>query len=190
MGSFVAFFLAKKGIKELEVWDGDVVASHNIPMSLYRLEDVGRPKADCLQEIVRATSGVELVVHQQMYDGSKPFRKNASVVACVDSMSARKTIWERVKRNPSVDVYIDTRTSGSYVEVLVISPSDRNDIRRYEAFLFEDKKAVRQMCGTHGIIDASTYAAGVVSSALGQQWSGKKPQWRVAQQCATLQRVF
>lgn len=190
VGSYVAFFLAKKGIGEIEVWDGDYVASHNLPMSLYRVQDEGRPKVSCLQAIVREHSGAELVVHEAMYDGSKPFRKNASVIACVDSMDARKTIWERVKRNPSVDVFIDTRTSGSYVEVLVISPMDSRDVKRYEALLFEDKDAVKQNCGVHGIVEASAYAASVVSASLTQRWAGVKSEWRVIQKCDTLQRAI
>lgn len=190
VGSYVAFFLAKMGVTEIEVWDGDIVASHNLPMSLYRTQDVGLFKVDCLQELVRLGTGVELAVRREMYDGTKPFRKNASVISCVDTMEkGRKKIWERVKRNPSVDVFVDTRMAKAYAEVLTISPSDRVDINRYEAFLFDDKDGVRQYCGEHGVIFASTYAATVVCANLAQHWSGKKPGWRIAQQCDTLLRA-
>ena len=41
-GSFIAFVLAKMGIKEIKVVDFDKVEAHNIPNQYYRLKDVGK----------------------------------------------------------------------------------------------------------------------------------------------------
>src|SRR5207244_2270936 len=49
VGSFVTLTLAKMGLRDLTVFDDDVVDVHNLPNQFYRLTDLGRPKVEALQ---------------------------------------------------------------------------------------------------------------------------------------------
>ena len=188
VGSHVAYHLTKMGVTELEVWDDDTVASHNVPMSLYGPEDVGRFKVDALKEIIERLTGTTILTERKMYSG-EAFR-HVSIVACVDSMQARKLLWERLKYCPTVDIFCDTRTAATYVEVLSVAPCDPTDVELYEALLFDDTIAARQSCGQHGIVYAASRAAQVVAVNLALFWQHGKKESRIAEQTMTLDPIF
>jgi hypothetical protein len=189
VGSFVLLLLAMMGVRDIEMWDEDFVSSHNVPMGYFTIDDVGRKKVIVLRERMMRERGFEIMVHPEMYTGQKDF-KNCSVISCVDTMAARALIWSKVKDNPSVDLFIDTRTAEAYVEVLAIVPTDERDIGRYEKLLYNDEDAKRQMCGLHGIVYVSNRAANIVAANLTQFWQEHRKEWRVGERCDILQKVF
>lgn len=189
VGGHVPLYLAGMGVTDIEAWDADSVASHNVPMSVYRPKDVGSLKVHALQEIVAEKTGVTIKVFPEMYTGQTKL-KNVSVVSCVDTMSARRDIWKQVKKNPSIHLFCDTRVAEHYLEVLAIAPCDPQDIKRYEALLCDDKDTRRQMCGMHGTILVASRAANVAAQNLTTFWQTGRKEWRVAERCDTLARVF
>lgn len=190
VGSWLALFLAKMGMSDIEVWDADLVSSYNVPMSLYRPQDVGRYKVDALAEIVLDMTGVTLTTRREMYAGQAALR-NALVVSCVDTMEeGRKPIWEAVKKNRvTLDLFCDTRTSECYVEVLSIEPCSTADAKRYDAMLFPDTEAAKQLCGRHGIVFTTTRAAGIVAANIATFLTTGSKEWLVQERCDTLQKV-
>lgn len=189
VGGHVPLYLCGLGVPDIEVWDADSVSSHNVPMSVYRPKDVGVLKVKALQEIVAEKTAVTIKVFPDMYTGQTKLR-NVSVVACVDTMSARRAIWKQVKKNPTVHLFCDTRVAEYYLEVLAIDPCNPQDIKRYEALLFDDSNAKRQMCGQHGTILVASRAANIATQNLATFWQTGQKQWRVAERCDTLTRVF
>ncbi|MEK7639519.1 MAG: ThiF family adenylyltransferase [Patescibacteria group bacterium] len=188
VGSYLAYLLAKVGVKDIEVWDYDVVESHNVPMSLYSPEDIGRSKVDVLKERIRELTGVEIIGRHERFTGKELFR-NVSVIACVDSMKTRELIWKNVRGNLSVDIFCDTRTSEMYAEAYAINGNDVTDIKRYDHLLFPDKEAVRQVCGRHGIAFATMRTASTVVANLTSFWQTGKKEWCWRERCDTLGRV-
>ncbi len=172
VGSQVAVALAKIGVTDLTVWDGDDIESHNIPVSAYRLKDLGVVKVRALADIVAEQAGVTITPVPRMYAG-EPLR--GAVVACVDRMEARKKIWETAKAS-LVDILIDTRIASEYVSVFAVNPSDPDDIAYYEYFLrYGYDEAVKPMCGYHGIYHVAAVAAAAVNANLTNWWSnGRK----------------
>jgi hypothetical protein len=168
VGSQVACMLAKMGVPALTIWDGDTIESHNVPMSAYRAGDIGVRKVDALGELIAEQSGLRIEKIARMYAG-EPLR--GAVVASVDSMEARKAIWEAVKLDPAVDVLVDTRTAAELVSVFAVRPCDPEDIDFYERFLYPSSEAVRPMCGLHGIIFQSAIAASAACSGLTSWWT-------------------
>lgn len=173
VGSQVVTWLPKIGVQDITVYDGDAVESHNIPPSAYRIQDLGVFKALALAEIVREQSGISVNAVPKMYEG-EPLRD--AVVACVDTMEARKLVWTSVKMNPLVPIFIDTRVAEELVFVFSVNPSDPDDIAYYEHFLsYSSDEAVRPLCGRHGIVYVAAMAAVAVCANLTSQWSrGRK----------------
>lgn len=188
LGSFVVLSLAKMGVSRIEVWDHDYVASHNAPMSLYGPNDIGQYKVASLKNHVHVLTGIEIETHEEAYAG-QPL-DHVYVISCVDRMSVRKLIWQKVRMNMSIGLFCDTRAGEAYIEVYSIVPWKIEDISRYEATLFDDKDAAPAYCGHHGIIFASLKAASIVSATVAQTSSFKEVKWRVAERCDTLERVF
>ncbi len=172
VGSQVVVMLAKIGLTDITAYDGDAVESHNIPMSAYGNSDLGMYKVLALKDLVFRQSGVEIKALPRMYVG-EPLRD--SVIACVDSMEARLAVWQAVKNNPLVDIFIDTRTAGELISIFAVSPCNPEDIAYYEHFLYPTEQAARLMCGLHGIVCISSMAAAVACANLTNWWQcGKK----------------
>lgn len=189
VGSYVALFLAKMGVADIEVWDADVVLSHNTPASLYSHNDIGRRKVESLTEHVERLTNVQIKAVPTMYSGEE--LRGVSVIACVDTMATRKMIWEKVKLCPTIDLFCETRVNAWYLEVFAVAPCNPEDIKRYEDALFSDKEvARRQLCGRHGIVQVSARAAQVVVSNFARFWQSGQKKWRHGERADTLEIVF
>jgi molybdopterin-synthase adenylyltransferase len=188
IGSFIAFFLAKNGVTDITVYDADTVASHNVPMSLYREDDVGRYKVEALQEIVRFTTGVELKIHSKKYH-DQPL-KRCSVIASVDDMdNGRVPIWEHVRGVPTIDLFVDTRVHQGYGEVYSIVPFSSDDAANYDKTLFSNQEAAMRICGTHGVAFVSTGLASSAVASLCHFWQTGEHEWQRAFRYDTLEQV-
>jgi hypothetical protein len=165
-------------------------------MSGYREQsDIGSYKVDALRDIVQEKSGTSITVHRAPYEG-QPLTTPA-VISCVDLMGnkdeaplrGRRLIWSKVRKNPRVEIFLDTRTAGPYIEVYAVDPTLSSDIRRYEIVLFDDNQGTEHVCGTHGILYGSMFAAAAVAANLTTFWTNGKKKWRFAFRCDTLQAV-
>ncbi len=172
VGSQLVAMLAKIGLTDITVYDGDAIESHNIPMSAYGNSDLGMFKVLALKDLVLRQSGVEIKALPRMYAG-EPLRD--SVIACVDTMEARLAAWQAVKDNPLVDIFIDTRTAAELISIFAVSPCNPDDIAYYEHFSYPTSQAAMLTCGQHGIVYISNMAAGVACANLTNWWQhGKK----------------
>jgi glycine/D-amino acid oxidase-like deaminating enzyme len=170
VGSHVAMFLAKKGVSRLTVYDHDSIESHNVPASEYWQRDIGRYKVEALREMLREAACVEIDARRAPFTGGEPLER--VVVACVDTMKARKAIWERLRsKRAQCDLYIDTRISKELVEVYAVHPDDPEDAAFYEHFIgYTDEEANLDMCGAHGIKYVAATAARAAVANLTSFW--------------------
>lgn len=173
IGSNVAVMLARMGVEKITVYDDDSIDSHNIAPSAYGSADFATPKVEALKALIARDTEVIISQKQTMYAGEK---LKGTVIVCVDSMRARKLVWERVKNNPLVDILIDTRTAEKFWQVFAIEPCRAEDVAHYEHFLaYDDEEAAPQMCGLHGIIFVSLAVAAEVGENLANFWAcGRK----------------
>ncbi len=173
IGSNIATMLARMGANDITVYDEDSVDSHNIAPSAYGSGDFATAKVDALRSIIARDTEVSIIAKRRMYAGEK---LKGTIIVCVDSMHARKLVWNRVKNNPLVDIVIDTRTAEKFWQVFAIEPCKPDDIAHYEHFLaYEDAQAAPQMCGLHGIIFVSLAVAAEVGENLANFWDcGRK----------------
>jgi molybdopterin/thiamine biosynthesis adenylyltransferase len=150
IGSPTALALAKMGCHDLTIYDPDIVEAHNLPNQMYRLLDIGRPKAQALRDLITMFAGD--VVHD--YDVAVSGQAlNGIVVAAVDTMNTRRDVWERgVRYQSGVRLFIDARMGGEVCRIYSIHPSDPDDIRFYEATLYGDDEATEQECTAQAII--------------------------------------
>lgn len=169
IGSHVAYALAKMGVPQLVVWDDDDVSEHNIPMSLYRPKDHMRPKVEALRDILKEAAGLTIETRHAKYEGQEPII--GTLVVCVDTMDARRKIWERVRMNPEVDLLIDTRTAAKLLWVFAVNPCDPEDVALYDLKTsYATREAAPHMCGKHGFMPMSFAAAGKVAENLTTWW--------------------
>lgn len=184
IGSFAALALAKMGCRHLILYDDDQVEEHNVPNQLYRLEDIGRDKVAALAEILRAFAGLSPEVRRERVDGQ---RLTGIVVAGVDSMRARKAIWQKsIRYRASVALYLDARMGAEVSRLYTIRPADPDDVRFYEKTLYEDAEALDPPCTAAAIIYSSFSVAALIGNQVKKFVMGEGPRREILCDLKTL----
>jgi molybdopterin/thiamine biosynthesis adenylyltransferase len=163
IGSFTALALAKMGCVHLTIFDDDLVEEHNIPNQLYRLNDIGHPKVERLAEIIKSFTGVGIVARPQRVQSQ---RLQGIVVSGVDSMEARRRIWDRsIRFKAGVTAYIDARMGAEVSRLYTVRPQDPDHVRFYEKTLYSDDEALQLPCTAQAIVYTGL---GIASLVAGQ----------------------
>jgi molybdopterin/thiamine biosynthesis adenylyltransferase len=164
IGSCVALALGKLGCPHLFLYDDDRVEEHNLPNQLFRVTDVGRPKVEALAEILETFAGVRARTHVRRLDGE---RLQGIVVSGVDSMLARKAIWQKsVRHRAGIPLFLDGRLGAEVCRLYAIRPADPDDVRSYERSLYDDSQALPIACTAGGIIYAGLAMASLVADQI------------------------
>lgn len=170
VGSFVALSLAKMGLRDLTVWDDDHIELHNAPNEFVRLSDVGRLKVEALADLVRAFDDVEIREVPRRFEGG-PLA--GIVISAVDSMAARRVIWDSVKFDAGVRLYIDARMGGLVSITRPVRPCDAGDVRRYETTLHSDEEAAPEPCSARAIMFTVLAIASTIARLVRMELVGR-----------------
>jgi len=149
VGSFTALALAKMGVKLTKVYDNDIIEPHNIPNQFFRLKDVKKKKTSAIKELVKDFSGIEIKT-----GGLVTFNTAFSeeiIISAVDSMNARKIIWEQVKESKP-EFYIDSRMGGKVFSLFTVNMNAPKEIEVYEKSLVDDSVTAQIPCTEKTII--------------------------------------
>ncbi len=161
IGSFTALVLSKMGVRQLSLYDPDGIEEHNLPNQLFRLSDVGRPKVEALREILAEFAGLSVEVQPVQVEGQ---RMAGVVISGVDTMQARKTIWQQcIRYRTAIVRYIDARMGAEVARIYAVRPTDPSDIRFYEKTLYHDEEAEALPCTAAAII----YSGFAIASLIG-----------------------
>lgn len=146
-GSKVALSIAKLGVRNLHVWDGDLVEEHNLANQAYRKVDVGRPKATALARIIRDATGTTVTTHG-FWAGERTLGRVVFMMA--DSMAVRKAVFDTIKMNPNVSMVVDSRMGSDRAYLYSYRPGIPETLNAYQDTLFDDDGAHVEVsaCGT------------------------------------------
>lgn len=171
-GSWLALSLAKLGITDITVYDFDVVEEHNIPNQAFNLKSfdgdgighVGISKVKALRDMVFLATGTTIKIKNEKFTDQ---RLSGVVFLMVDSMSARKEIWENsIKLKPAVKLLVEPRMGLDMGRIYNVDPMDMNQIKKYEDTYYDDDVAEVSACGA---------SMTVITSALGiTSWCGRQ----------------
>lgn len=149
VGSFTALALAKMGVNVAEVFDSDIVEEHNIPNQFFKKEHVGRKKAGALEELLYEFAGVRTELYGNVDKNTK--LEGLIVVSAVDSIEARKEIWESVKGSKPM-LYIDSRMGGRIFSVYSVDMLDEAEVKVYDESLAKTGNGLEVPCTERSII--------------------------------------
>lgn len=162
MGSRIAELLVRLGIRQLHIWDMDVVEDKNITNQLYFHKQIGLPKTEALEEILKEINPqVDIKKH------GKYTNQNLSgyVFLCVDSIELRYEIANANKDNKYILGMFDTRMRLEDAQSYGANWADEDAKRAFIATMnFTDEEAKEatpvSACGT-----SLSVASTVVSTA-------------------------
>jgi hypothetical protein len=166
IGSYVAATLAKMGVTDLTVYDPDLVEDHNLPNQNYRIRDVGRPKVEALAEILADFTGLQIKPHVALFPLT--MRPQGIVISALDSMQARKQIWDScLKNNFQVDAYLEARMGAEQGRIYTLTNVvDPRQVGYYEARFYSDADAAQEPCTARAVAYNVFYLAGALVSRV------------------------
>lgn len=163
IGAATALALAKMGVGQLTVWDDDTVSEFNLPTQLHRLSDLGRLKVQALNQLILDFSDDTdfVAVPDRVIPEDHCGLEDYIVISAVDSIAARKGIWQSVKQG-KVRWYLDSRMAAEEFHLFCV---DMWDYAWYEQMLAgEDDTNVPELSCT---AKATFYTALIASGRIG-----------------------
>lgn len=172
IGSAVALLLAKMGGRQITIWDPDKFEDHNLPNQMCRIKDIGRPKVEAVAEMVKDFEGIDINTRYDKYNGE--CLPNGYVLSCVDSMAARKEIWEMVKRLP-IRCVIDGRMGLTAMNLYTVVFPAKKMIELYEATLWDDDEVAPVRCTAKSTIFTANTIASLICNNIITIMKGERP---------------
>jgi molybdopterin/thiamine biosynthesis adenylyltransferase len=178
LGSWVVFFLLKMGFSNLHVYDFDEVEEHNLPNQFFTESHIGQKKVSGVLNLYHHFFEEEedrVDIHPRRVDDSNAHTLNGIVLSCVDSMTARKEIYETAFKYGPARLWIEGRLSlyGAYVYAL--DTKDEQPMKKYEETLYADTEAEVSACGvSQTALPAAVNAASIMIMQMIEYLNGNK----------------
>lgn len=173
IGSPTALMLSKVGWPKLVLVDPDKIESHNLPNQLFPASSIGEYKVDACRRIVS-----EFAPSCSVKTIKDKFRQEhcdfGLIVSGVDSMKSRQEIWEVVRSNTKVPLYIDARIGAEIVQIFSVKPCSISDVTRYEKYLYDDDETEPLPCTARAIMYTGFFVAGLIGAQL-KKWVRQEP---------------
>lgn len=167
IGSFLGLQLAKMGLTRITAYDHDEVSIENMSNQFFRFKDIGTNKAVALDSLVRDFTGVNIGYQPIKFEPSFASSLTGIVVVAVDSMDARRMIYESIKaRGFAVKYIIDPRMSAEFYTQYTINPFDEKDQATYAKVLQSDDESVAERCTAKSTVYTASLAAGMVTKTI------------------------
>lgn len=174
-GSWVSLILSKLGVSEIYMYDMDIIEGHNVPNQLYSVHDVGKLKTAMCKKYCDVLGSSNTDINQLSMKVDKDnfiLPKEDSVIFClVDSMTARKEIFDMIVDNGRKYTWVETRMGLTGYRIYMIDTTNEKEIEKYRETLYSDDEAEVSACGTSQSI--VTTAVQCASHAVGL-WLAKK----------------
>ena len=172
--------LAAMGIPNMTLIDDDVVSMENLAVQGFRHSDLGSIKVEATKNSCEQLNPETQVsaMHQRFRRGSvdsldclRDRSSKLAVFACVDSMAARKVVWETTRQRSQF--FADGRMAGEVVRVLACfdPPGDK----RYAATIFDDSHAHPAPCTGRSTLYAASLAGGLMLHRFAMHLRGIQP---------------
>jgi len=158
IGYQLARFMAAMGVPSIRLVDFDTVELTNITTQGYYSSEVGSPKAEAARrEIERIDPGVNVNAYNSRW---RPSVKTDEVVfCCVDSINARKCIWDGLKNK--LAFFCDARMLAEVSHVY--SWCKGAPFEDYEKTLFAEEETIPGQCTATGTMYCAGRAAGLMA---------------------------
>lgn len=170
--------LCKLGIKGVSLIDMDTIENHNIPNQLYGIDDSGmfktlgaRTYCDMLGSDVTAIRTVTKQITPENMGSELYMGEDTATFCLVDSMKARKELFEEAVNLQLCRVWIETRMGLTGYRIYLVHLDNEEEVKKYRETLYSDEDAEVSACGASQSI--VTTAMQCASHAVGL-WLAEK----------------
>jgi len=141
------------------IYEMDSYSEENLGTQLVKYSQIGKPKADCISELLTEFSDITPTCLGELTEESFV---TPITFSCFDNMKARKIMFNLWKNQEDKLVFIDGRLMAENYQILVVTP-DR--IEEYEKdFLFDDEEVEDLPCTYKSTFHVSLIIGGMITS--------------------------
>jgi molybdopterin/thiamine biosynthesis adenylyltransferase len=180
IGAATTLAMAKCGFESIIVYDFDVLDRVNGPNQMLPLSRSDRLKDDLFYGAHKVHALAQLVYDMTLTiikpETERYVDQSLSeiVISAVDSMDARKLIWESAKKDPAVNLLIDGRMGRESLAIYVVDLLDESTWKAYEESLHTDVEAIQIPCTEKATIFTNLQIASWITK-IATAWALKKP---------------
>lgn len=166
IGAITGITLAKMGVPYIHIYDDDLVDLVNIATQFHKVSDIGTPKAVALAGAIYEYAHIEPPTSQVRADAKTVF-ETQYVISAVDSIAARKEIWEAVKLSKP-RYYLDARMGAEQFQLYTIPLADEDKVNMYDELMqrSSDDLIPDAPCTSKATIYTANIAAGFIGRAV------------------------
>jgi sulfur carrier protein ThiS adenylyltransferase len=147
IGSHVALFAAKMGWTNFDLWDADLVESHNLPNQTFGLGDIGKPKVEALAKVLTDFNPeIKVTIHKEFLTKEHKDLIRGPFIIATDSMKSRSEFTEIFQYNTNIPWVLEARLGFDYGEIHVIKPLDFKYINAWNDSLKDDSEVPEGPC--------------------------------------------
>ena len=173
IGSHTAQALVKLGVQSFVLYDDDIVEDVNTGAQLYGAGDIGKRKIDALVEHLERIAPLPLSISLKFERVDNDTDIDAEhIFSCVDSMAARKAIYENAKAKKRL--LIDGRIGADLIRTYAIDTTDEKDTALYEASLYTDEEGEQLACTERNVAYVAWLVAGLLTAMYARKITGNK----------------
>lgn len=147
-GSNIGLIAARMGFHKFKIWDADIVESHNLPNQIYSSEHIGLKKVDAFEQVLKSFNPrIEVEKHDYFfYSETHSDLVEGPLVLTVDTMKARKDIFETFYMNYEVNHVFETRLGFDYAELNILNNMEPLPCKDWKANLKSDEEIPEGPC--------------------------------------------
>src|SRR5581483_2785221 len=139
---------------------------------------------EALRQVLAGFGTARVTARQEAVSGQS---LSGVVISAVDSMASRQALWIGcVRFRAAVPLYIDARMGAEVCRVYTFNPTDPDEVRGYEATLFDDGEAAEEACTAQAIIYNTFAVAALVANQVKRYARGEPLEPNVLFDLATL----
>lgn len=163
IGSATLIALAKMGIQYFYVYEDDLVEGVNIPSQLLRVSDIGKPKAQAVVEIAKLLAGeVHGLIRPSRVRASTVLPPSAITISAVDSINARKAIWQAVSKS-EIRWYLDARMGAEMFQLYTVDMTVADNWYLKYILSLQEDEVPEDPCTARATIYTAFMAAGHIA---------------------------
>ncbi len=186
IGAMTALVLAKIGVGNLTVYDGDTVSDVNLPTQLHRLGTEGEYKVEALQKtLCLFGDDTNIFPVAERIDGAEPL-SGQIIISAVDSISARKQIWKAVRAGHN-SWYLDGRMSAEEFHLYAVKMTSQDQVAKYDRMITDedDQKISELPCTSKATFYCSALSSAIIGRTVRQIATGCVPPYYYVQNLIT-----
>lgn len=164
IGSFTALALAKMGFENITAIDFDHIDIENMNCQFFRFTDIGSPKVEALQKLIKDFTNTEITIVNDMWNGKI---LDGITICAVDSMAVRKQVFDAYNRKAFNSIaVIDPRMGAETSALYQYNPLSPKECDGYSKTLYSDEDAVQERCTAKSTIYCSLGISSIICTAV------------------------